>query len=91
MKYIYKLPLIILASIVFVSCGSEKKEEKEVIRPVRYQEVGYLGGEKMRTFSGTSKTGKVVNLSFRNGGIVTTFDIKLGQKVKKGPHWYKPL
>lgn len=84
MKYFYKLPLIILASIVFVSCGGERKEEKEVIRPVKYQEVGYLGGEKMRTFSGTSKTGEVVNLSFRNGGIVTLFDIKLGQKVKKG-------
>ncbi|EAR01152.1 probable transport/efflux transmembrane protein [Maribacter sp. HTCC2170] len=69
--------------LIFISCGDEKKEENKIVRPVSYQEVGYLGGEKSRTFSGTSKTDEVVNLTFRNGGIITTFDIKLGQKVKK--------
>ena len=84
MKHIYKLTTFLFVIIILISCGKEKEVEKKIVRPVRYQEVGYLGGEKTRTFSGTSKTGEVVNLSFRNGGIVTTFDIKLGQKVKKG-------
>lgn len=84
MKSLHKSITLFLATLTFLSCGDEKKEEKKVIRPVSYQEVGYLGGEKSRTFSGTSKTDEVVNLTFRNGGIITTFDIKLGQNVKKG-------
>ncbi len=84
MKHINKLNLIVLASIVLISCGPEKKEEKMRIRPVSYIEVGYLGGEKIRVFSGTSRTGQVVNLSFRNGGIITFFDIGLGQNINKG-------
>ncbi len=84
MKRTYTLNIFILVGLAFLSCGDDKKDEKKVIRPVSYQEVGYLGGEKARTFSGTSKTDEVVNLTFRNGGIITSFDIKLGQKVKKG-------
>jgi len=84
MKNIYKLALLLFVSFAFISCGEGEKAEKKIIRPVSYQEVGYLGGEKTRTFSGTSKTDEVVNLTFRNGGIITTFNMKLGQKVKKG-------
>ncbi|WP_411030667.1 efflux RND transporter periplasmic adaptor subunit [Spongiimicrobium sp. 3-5] len=84
MKHINSLiaPLILL--FTFVSCGENNKEEKKIVRPVSYQEIGYLGSENTRTFSGTSKTDEVVNLTFRSGGIITAFDIKLGQKVKKG-------
>jgi RND family efflux transporter MFP subunit len=84
MKLSNKLYLAAFLSVLMLSCGSKKKEDEKVIRPVRYQEVGYLGGDNTRTFSGTSKTDEVVNLSFRNGGIITTFDISLGQQVKKG-------
>lgn len=84
MKSFYRTIAFFLTVLALLSCGDEKKEEKKIVRPVSYQEVGYLGGEKSRTFSGTSKTDEVVNLTFRNGGIITTFDIKLGQKVKKG-------
>jgi len=84
MKHLNILHIIVLASFVLISCGSEKKEEKKLIRPVNYIEVGYLGGEKVRVFSGTSRTGQVVNLSFRNGGIITFFDISLGQNINKG-------
>ena len=73
----------LMASILF-SCTEEKKQEEKFIRPVKYEEVGYLGGKKIRTFSGTAKTDKVINLSFRNTGIITQFDIQLGQKVRKG-------
>ena len=75
---------ILMGTLALMSCGNGKKEESKTIRPVGYHEVGYLGGEKSRTFSGTSKTDEVVNLTFRNGGIITNFDMKLGQKVKKG-------
>ncbi len=84
MKHIIKIvALIFIVSILF-SCSEEKKKEEKFVRPVKYQKVSYLGGEKIRTFSGTAKTDKIINLSFRNSGIITQYDIKLGQKVRKG-------
>ena len=74
----------LLASVFFTSCGEEKKDDKPPVRPVSYEEVGFLGGESMRTFSGTANTEKVINLSFRNNGIITEFNLKIGQTVKKG-------
>lgn len=83
MKHLHKI-LIAAALFTFTSCGEEEKQQEQLKRPVKYQEVGYLGGEKIRTFSGTAQTDKIIKLSFRNAGIVSQFDIKLGQKVKKG-------
>ncbi len=75
---------LLIATIFFVSCKEDKKEEKPPLRPVSYQEVSLLGGEAIRTFSGTANTDKVINLSFRNGGIITEFNLKIGQAVQKG-------
>ncbi|MCL6294017.1 efflux RND transporter periplasmic adaptor subunit [Jejuia spongiicola] len=82
MKNITNLCIIIL--LVVFSCAEEKKTVEKFVRPVKYQEVSYLGGGKIRTFSGTAQTDKIIKLSFRNTGIITQYDIKLGQKVKKG-------
>ncbi len=80
-----RINIVILAIItVFVSCSEKIKKEEKFVRPVKYQKVGFLGGEKKRTFSGTAKTDKIIDLSFRNSGIITLFHIKLGQKVTKG-------
>lgn len=84
MKKIVKLLTIILVIGSIFSCSKKEKEEEKFVRPVKYQEVGYLGGKKIRTFSGTAQTDKIIGLSFRNNGIITVFDIKLGQRVKKG-------
>lgn len=84
MKHIIKIVTLIFIVNILFSCSEEKKKEEKFVRPVKYQEVSYLGGEKIRTFSGTAKTDKIINLSFRNSGIITQYDIKLGQKVRKG-------
>jgi multidrug efflux system membrane fusion protein len=75
---------LLLVAVIFISCGEKKEEEKPPVRPVSYQEVGFLGGESTRTFNGTANTEKVINLSFRNNGIITEFHLKIGQTVKKG-------
>jgi multidrug efflux system membrane fusion protein len=75
--------VLLLGTVFFMSCGEKKEEEKPPVRPVSYQEVGFLGGESIRTFSGTANTEKVINLSFRNTGIITEFHLKIGQTVKK--------
>ena len=84
MKFISKLSLFTALAGLLLSCGSEQKKEEKFLRPVKYQEVGFLGGERVRTFSGTARTDKIINLSFRSSGIITQFDMKLGQRVKKG-------
>ena len=84
MKHGLKSFSLIFLALLLVACNNEEKVAEKFTRPVKYQEVGYLGGEKIRSFSGTAKTEKIINLSFRNTGIITEFDIKLGQKVKKG-------
>ncbi|WP_299523027.1 efflux RND transporter periplasmic adaptor subunit [Winogradskyella sp.] len=80
---IFKIHILVLV-ILLSSCGEKEVKEDVVLRPVKYTEVGYLGGEKARQFSGTAKTEKIINLSFRSSGIITKFDMKLGQDVKKG-------
>lgn len=84
MKHNIKTILSALLLIIAWSCGEEKKQVEKFVRPVKYQVVGFLGGEKVRTFSGTAQTEKIIKLSFRNNGIITEFNIKLGQKVSKG-------
>ena len=76
--------LLMIFSVLFAACKDQVAEEAAPIRPVLYQEVGYLGGDNSRTFSGTARTEKVINLSFRSSGIITFFDLKIGQQVKKG-------
>lgn len=84
MKLILKIFCITILIGFMISCSEKKEEAEKFVRPVKYEEVGYLGGGKIRTFSGTAQTDKIINLSFRSSGILTQFDVKLGQTVKKG-------
>ena len=84
MRMSINLFYIVLGMGLLLSCSEGKKEVKSFVRPVKYQEVGYQGGKKIRTFSGTARTDKIISLSFRSSGIITAFEIKLGQVVKKG-------
>lgn len=83
-----KIILKVFSSLFFImcvsSCSKVQQKEEKYVRPVKYQEVKFSGGERKRTFSGTAQTDKIINLSFRNTGIITTLDIELGQKVEKG-------
>lgn len=67
-----------------MNCGEKEVKEEIILRPVKYSEVAFLGGDKARSFSGTARTEKIINLSFRSNGIITKLDMKLGQEVKKG-------
>lgn len=81
--YRFCLPGCLAMLLLMASCKEEVQEEK-IVRPVKYAEVGYLQGDRIRTFSGSSRTEKIINLSFRNSGIIISFDIGLGQQVRKG-------
>ena len=79
-----RISIICSFALTFTACGEEVMEETKQIRPVVYHEVGYQGGSRVRTFSGTAETGKIIDLSFRSSGIITRFDIRIGQRVRRG-------
>lgn len=76
--------LLTLATLILFSCGGEEVQEKKVLRPVVFQEAGLQEITNERTFNGTAETDKIVNLSFRNNGIITQFNMNLGKRVRKG-------
>ncbi len=84
MKYFRHIVLILLTVLAFGSCKEETKKKEEVLRPVNYQVVGTSDAQKVRSFSGVAKAGNEIELSFRSNGIMTTFNAKVGQQVKKG-------
>lgn len=81
-KKIFKVSFSIFI-LTTIGCSDKTVKEEIPVRPVKFTEVAYLGGETTRQFSGTAKTEKIINLSFRSSGIITKFDLKLGQKVRK--------
>jgi len=84
MKLFKNTTIAIAAIAMLLSCKEEVKEKAEVLRPVNYQEVGTANAQKIRSFSGVAKAGDEIELSFRSNGIMTTFNAKAGQQVKKG-------
>jgi RND family efflux transporter MFP subunit len=84
MKSIYYT--LILSIVMLGSACSDKKEpvQKEKLRPVKYAEISYSGIGQVRSFNGTARSDKEINLSFRTSGILTTLNISAGQKVTKG-------
>lgn len=73
----------IICSLVLSGCEAEVEEEP-VLRPVRAVQVYMGGNDSARTFSGTAQTNRVIDLSFRSVGIISFFDINVGQDVVKG-------
>ena len=84
MEKFFTLFILMVPLFVCISCTEEKPPEEKFVRPVKFQEIGFQSNGKFRSFSGTAQTDKVINLSFRNTGIITQFNIKLGQQVRKG-------
>lgn len=83
MKYL-RYVFVVAIACVMASCTQETVTEEKSVRPVKYMQIGYAETANTRVFSGTSKTDKVIQLSFRSTGVLSKLNIKLGQKVKKG-------
>lgn len=69
--------------LVLAACENELPAEP-IIRPVNATQVLYGNGDSLRTFNGTAQTDRVIDLSFRSSGVITLFEIHVGQRVKKG-------
>ncbi|MEM9525298.1 MAG: efflux RND transporter periplasmic adaptor subunit [Bacteroidota bacterium] len=78
------LLILIGIGLLLSSCGEKEAMEVKFLRPVKYEVVSYGQKKNVRSFSGTAQTDVVVQLSFRSSGIITLFNVKLGQRVRKG-------
>jgi len=83
MKYLQST-LVIITSLILAACSAKVADEEKAVRPIKYETVKYLDAKNTKTFSGISKTERVTQLSFRSSGVLSKFDISLGQRVKKG-------
>lgn len=76
-------PLLVVLCIT--GCRKEEgKEEKEMLRPVRYETVQTDAGKRTRTFSGIAKAGMASRMSFRVPGTIQHLDVKVGDGVRMG-------
>ncbi|OIQ22512.1 MAG: efflux transporter periplasmic adaptor subunit [Flavobacterium sp. MedPE-SWcel] len=84
MKFNNLVILLLFTVTLFSSCKEKIEEKEPVLRPVKFEIVNTANAKNIRTFSGTAKAGDEIELSFRSNGIITSFDAKVGQQVKKG-------
>lgn len=73
----------IFGIILLVSCKN-KENVKEIIRPVRTEQVFSTGGERDRVFSGVVQAGSESKLSFKVPGTVNKVHVEIGSKVRSG-------
>lgn len=79
----FKKRLLLIACALVAGCQQAEPDEV-VLRSVRTIAVGQDLTKAHRTFNGQAETDRVIDLSFRSSGIITKFDIRLGQQVEKG-------
>ncbi len=80
------LPAVALLTLLPLldGCGEEPEEIREVIRPVRCQQVFATGGDRVRSFSGVSQAGEESRLSFKVPGTIERLAIAVGDRVEAG-------
>ena len=76
--------LLLLSSLSFSACDRKEPPPQEIIRPVPAMKVGDTVGELGRSFPGRAMAYQEINLSFRIGGPLIQFPVKVGNAVQKG-------
>lgn len=77
--------LILLFSLLFLfACEEKTAETVKKIRPIKYSTIESATGQEVHTFSGVAKAQNETNLSFKVGGTLSSVNVKLGDRVRKG-------
>jgi multidrug efflux system membrane fusion protein len=77
------LAVTLAAALLMAACGGPPPPP-EPLRPVRSTRVFATSGSRDRTFSGTARAGREINLSFRVPGTVDRLNVRVGEKVRPG-------
>ncbi len=84
MKFLNFFVVIIVISLLAISCGKKEKVTKKIFKPVKYTKVVEKGGEVTKIFNGISQSGSETRLSFRTSGLIIKLNVLVGDKIKKG-------
>ncbi len=79
-----KSPFILISLILLVSCGKKSAGTEEKIRSIKYEKVQLSSGVERLTLSGVAKAQNETNLSFKVAGTLSSINVKLGERVRKG-------
>jgi multidrug efflux system membrane fusion protein len=80
-----RLPIILLfLALFFTSCKEKSVETVKKIRPIKYSTIEPSTGVETHTFSGVAKAQNETNLSFKVAGTLSSVQVKLGDRVRKG-------
>ena len=83
MNRLFTSSALVAFTLIIAGCEAEIIEEP-LIRPVRAIQVSYGGSDLARTYSGAAQTDRIIDLSFRSGGIINLLSISVGQEVGRG-------
>ncbi len=72
-----------LAVLPIAGCG-DGEAAPDVLRPVRTQQVFSTGGVRVRSFSGSARSGTESRLSFRVAGAIVELPVRVGDSVGAG-------
>ncbi|MFT4666848.1 MAG: multidrug efflux system membrane fusion protein [Polaribacter sp.] len=81
MKSYFPLFLLVFS---LMACNEKKEAPVILIKPVKYQKVGYSNGTQVQTFPGVVKAEHETKLSFKVSGTLNTVRVELGDEVKRG-------
>lgn len=70
--------------LVLAGCEEEQVVKEEKVRLVRAMKISDVEGMQARSFTGRARAAKQVDLAFKVGGPLVSFDMKVGDEVKKG-------
>ncbi len=75
-----------LAALVFLLSACEQKQPtpEPRLRPVKYVEIVDAAAERVRTFSGVSKSSQEARRSFKVAGTLQKFDVAVGDTLEPG-------
>ena len=78
------ISFFLLSSPWFAACDRKEPPPQEIVRPVPAMRVGDISEELGRSFPGRAMAYQELNLSFRIGGPLIQFPVKVGDAVAKG-------
>lgn len=79
-----RLLALILLMLSLVACGEEPTETVKKIRPIKYSTIESSSGMETHSFSGVAKAQNETNLSFKVAGTLSSINVELGERVRKG-------
>jgi len=79
-----RIPVLLLLVLASTSCKEKSAETAQQFPPVKFAKIELAAGVETYTFSGVVIARNETNLSFKVGGTLSSVEVELGDRVRKG-------